>query len=396
MKVNRLVLGAVLAAAVQATPLSPEVLVQDVGSVASLNRNNNNKRTSTTADAGEPECVCQVVGTAMTLGVSGGAQQHFECLAVAGQELGGFSQLSLEMSMSSEFFKQNEPAFLAGDWFVSFDCDLPVNGAISATDMMDNQVHTLDTLQVHALYQAQDETRHRRLVRDSHDKPLQAIHHHGRRLSNVGQQDCAMVIVDTPLLTNPLTIAEADETLYMTTSGQFSDCSNGEMELTQKDATIRVTLDDSGAIPVAVLSELLFSLVCDHHGLPLDCDITKERGLDHILFSLPDGLADVLDGVDGTDANWAFASTGDDRRFSVYVGNDAFIPSVIMREYVQTYARSSWQYAFCSCTYAHILCSLACNSNRLGHNYRLGPANDPNDSEELFGTCQAWSSKWIA
>jgi hypothetical protein len=72
------------------------------------------------------------------------------------------------------------------------------------------------------------------------------------------------VIVNTPDASNPLSVAEAEHMLYMKTSRQFHDCSNGAMELVKKDDTIEITLPNNiGDYSQSTISSALFQKICE-------------------------------------------------------------------------------------------------------------------------------------
>lgn len=270
------------------------------------------------------KCVCQVVETATYAEHADGTRSsasRFDCLATSSTD--GARRLHLDVTKGSAFFIENEEAFREGEWFIQYPCD-EVTDAGGVLSPGKHMLYTLSKAEIKYFYSSRES---RRL--EEGDKPFTQTHHYHnhRRLSNVGKQGGGLVIVHAEDAVNPLTREEGDEILYHEAGTQMGLCSNGAVELYPKVETIELTLPGNlAAYNSATVSDFLFQEVCKINGFSADCEITKELGLDHILFALPFGLQGDVPGE-----FWAIASTGDDRRFSVYSGG-AFIPATIMHE----------------------------------------------------------------
>jgi hypothetical protein len=140
-------------------------------------------------------------------------------------------------------------------------------------------------------------------------------------------RNCGIVIVHAKGRANPETVASAERAVYTTASNQFRACSNNAMSLNRKDATISVTLPRViGSYDSTTVYDAARVAVCTYYRQPSNCEPATIRGLDHIMYSLPFGTSDDIAGH-----NWAYASIGDTRKFSIYNGN-YFIPSTIIHE----------------------------------------------------------------
>lgn len=318
----------------------------------------------------EPLCVCQVAEISFLQqdGTTGERQgRHaLDCLPIPGISPPGFSQMRLATRGIDDFKAAHLEALHAGEWWIQFPCFWTSAGT-RKQNIDDIQTLTPEKIKDLVMAYLPDESspttpavRQRRLGSSSHFSgnghtlhrrssmlhPKEPIH--DRRLSSIGVQKCGIVIVDANNVVNPLTIALAEEQVYQLSSDQLESCSHGSMQLTKHDETVRVTLPRNiGYYDDDNISEALFEAICLHYGLDDDCRIATERGLDHILFALPYGLK-----FDEPNSFWAFASTGDYRRFSVYSGGNYnnlnagfFVPSTIIHEYVN--ARMHGQRNWC-------------------------------------------------
>lgn len=286
-----------------------------------------------TAQASQ-QCVCEVVLTdEMRFDVAGGkqtARHRFDCVGVSDST--PFRQIRLNLDSEDTLYLENEEAFHKGEWFLSFPCHY-----VSRSQLPRHRNESVKSLSKEEIKQVLISSR--RLRSGMAETKIK----NPRRLSNIGTQHCAIVIVEGKDVANPLSIQDADNHLYSVVNQQFQGCSNGAMELVKKDNTIRLKLPNNLATyNDDTISDALNAVVCNHYyGFP-NCDITAKRGLDHILYSIPFGLSN-----DSSGSFWAFASTGDERRYSVYGGGKwwfddgtsancgFFIPGVIAHEYVQ-------------------------------------------------------------
>lgn len=342
---------------------SPLGLVIVSASDSSHNDYNNN---NTDADV----CICQVAKISFMQqdGDTGRrrARHALDCLAIPGISPPGFSQMRLRMPRgdrrdSSYDTTNHQNELNTGEWWVKFPCQwvsddrsMPsIDQIQTLTPKEMKQVVSLKTAETDSNEnEALPQIRQRRLGSRKSDNDrnnttvLQQEHHQKhakesllpqRRLSNIGVQKCAIVIVDAKDAVNPITPEVADKQLYDLASKQFEACSNGAVRLVPQDETVRITLPRNiGWYDDATITADLLERICLYYGYKAECHIAKERQLDHILFSVPYGLS-----IDAAGSFWAFASTGDYRRFSVYSGGNYgnwnagfFVPSTIIHEYV--------------------------------------------------------------
>lgn len=275
------------------------------------------------AEPAAKQCVCEVVATSALRETRNGTwtgSHQFECIAAPSENV--FCKVDLHIEEYEPIYKRNEEAFRAGMWFLKFPCSWIVGKALPRERT--SQVLSLSKEEVQAIYHP---TRHLRTAKH-------------RTLSNIGKQNCGIVIVSAPDALNPLSVEDAEYLLYGKANRQFHDCSNGALELVKKDDTVKITLPRKiGTFSSNNVDDMLFQLICEYYNYDSNCEISKERGLDHILFSLPYGISD------DDDTLWAYASAGDSRRFSVYGGgtsanyvdgeifdSGSFVPSTIMHE----------------------------------------------------------------
>lgn len=317
------------------------------------------------------QCICKVRATALFRhddnNDDGDLEHHswhqFDCVTGNGATCASYSSIALDVDMDhDDFYVRNEASFRAGRFFLEFDSDL-VNeyGQLPREYYNGNGVKVLADKEVEALYntpavadiappdaaatprlrgnnmndvQQEEKSKAASLfVHDHHNN------HSRRRLSNIGKQACGLVIVHTPGAQNPVTVSDAEAMVYTHASNQFRDCSAGAMELVKADNTVHITLPKNiGQYTSNSIDSDMFAAICQHYGYPSNCEITKKRDLDHILFSLPYGLSDDKPGT-----FWAKGSAGDSRRFSSYGGGELIaegivfkggflIPSTIMHE----------------------------------------------------------------
>lgn len=222
--------------------------------------------------ASSQECICHVVQThEMRVNEEGNRSERtrFDCLSASDSI--PFKQIRLNFSVDDAIYLNNKEAFRNGEWFLAFPCYWVSNSKLPRH--RNNSVHSLTDTEVKDRF-----NQPRRLRNGSIEKRIE-----GRRLSNIGKQQCAIVIVNGKDIPNYLTVADADNFLYTETSNQFKGCSNGALEFQKKDDTITVTLPNNLATyNHDNISDAINALVCDHYGLGSSCDITKERELDHV------------------------------------------------------------------------------------------------------------------
>ena len=292
-------------------------------------------------DDNEPFCVCQVAQTSMLLqDVTGKrtSQHVFDCLVLDDDddEEEEDSSFRLPMTVNSDLYQTHQAAMSMGDWWIQFPCAWNKRPPVVATREMYQQIQSLSATQVKQAWTASQQGR---LLHgppaDDVDAYPKYLPHHERRLSNVGIQSCAIIIIDALDVTNALTADVADRALYGQTSAQFAACSAGALRLSPGDDTIRVPLPANiGAYDNTNITTAIFRAACAAYGYAPTCHLAALRGVDHVLFSLPYGLQNDKEG-----SYWAFASTGDYRRFAVfsggeYLGGQAgfFIPSTLLHE----------------------------------------------------------------
>ena len=241
---------------------------------------------------------------------------------------------------SNDLYVAHQEALNTGQLWIKFPCEW-IRG--SRQQRID-QIQTMTPREIKELVmekQQEAELRRRLESQTGSDSTDVALYHPKeqmlprRRLSSMGAQKCGIVLVDAQNAVNPISRELAEEQLYQHASTQFENCSNGALRLVKQDETVRIKLPRNiGTYDDTTISKALFDAVCSYYGYERDCNISRERNLDHILFSLPYGLS-----IDEPESFWAFASTGDYRRFSVYSGGTYggsnlgfFVPSTIIHE----------------------------------------------------------------
>ena len=326
--------------------LASERIHQYLGTLSGNNNDSSSANKDNDIDD-ESRCICQAAETSFmqqdgpTDRRSG--RHELDCLAIPGISPLHFSQMRLKLRGAHELMEEHQQALRAGEWWISFPCEWMEKGGARRQNIED--IYTLSPREIKEWVQKlHDPTlwrrRRRHLVEHEDNNQLDPVPHpkepiHPRRLSSMGSKKCGIVIVDAKDVINPITVEKADSQLYEHSSNQLESCSNGAIKLVKQDETVRVTLPNNiGTYDDDNVSESLFEAICKHYGYRDDCHIAKERGLDHILFSMPYGLR-----YDEPSSFWAFASTGDYRRFSVYSGGDYanlksgfFVPSTIIHE----------------------------------------------------------------
>ena len=285
----------------------------------------------------EEKCLCMVAQTSVMEEDPHGrrnSRHALDCLAIPGISPSTQTQLRI-YDMDPQTLQTHEQDLHAGQWWIRFPC-VKHKRSISAKGSGVETVRLEVMKEIIQQATASSSRRRRRRLGDNHvplhEKELMAPR---RRLSNVGTQKCGIVIVDAKDTLNPLTAAVADRTLYEETSNQFEACSNAAMRLVRQDETIRIRLPNNiDTYSDESVAPALFAAACQFYGLPETCNISSERNLDHILFSLPYGLS-----IDEPGYLWAYASTGDYRRFSIYSGGNYmglnagfFVPSTLLHE----------------------------------------------------------------
>jgi hypothetical protein len=234
-----------------------------------------------------------------------------------------------DIEQDDALFLENAEAFHAEEWFLRFPCEFIKDKKLPAE--YNGDVHSLTTQELKSLFSPKRQLRSAEAI-GKNKSP--------RRLSHIGTQKSLIVIVNGKDVVNPFSIADAESFLYDTTNDQFKDCSNNAMEIVKKENTVVINLPNNLATyDDDNIGDAVFPLICAAKGLASGCHITKELGLDHVLFSLPFGLAN-----DSPNSYWAFASAGGDLRYSVYNGGTwrfsngstsnggFFIPAVLMHE----------------------------------------------------------------
>eukprot|EP00522_Entomoneis_paludosa_P013907 CAMPEP_0172449636 /NCGR_PEP_ID=MMETSP1065-20121228/8294_1 /TAXON_ID=265537 /ORGANISM="Amphiprora paludosa, Strain CCMP125" /LENGTH=745 /DNA_ID=CAMNT_0013201347 /DNA_START=243 /DNA_END=2480 /DNA_ORIENTATION=- len=263
--------------------------------------------------------------------------ERIDCITILSQ-----NQETIRLHLDSTFLKANQDKITNETLFVALKPRWIINDAVGEEHR--NEIRILTEEEISS---AMDRRLDRRTVLGSEpQRPDQRSKHlQQRRLSVLGGQRVAAVIVHTQDVKNPATSQLVDRVVFEDASDQYKACSNGAMWLLKTRATIHVNIpgnaSEYSSISVAAAAR---RAVCQYLNLPISCNPAEELGLDNILYSVPHGLKNDQPGV-----MWAYASTGDSRRFSVYT-NAYFIPSTVMHE--------------------------------MGHNYMLGHAKEGND---LYG-----------
>lgn len=307
-------------------------------------------------DKPEQPCICQVAYTSILQQNRTGQRRSrhaFDCLVMDtngdddNDDGDPAYSFRVPLSPSSDLFKAHQNALHMGEWWIEFPCAWKRSPPVEPTREMYEQIQSLSTEQVKQAWTTGNRQRGRRTIaekgnvmdsttdKQAQSRPSYHPHSFERRLSNVGVQSCVIVIVDAADVANPLLADLAEEYLYVQSSSQYAACSNGAMRLAAGDDTRRVTLPNPiGTYNQQNIAGALFRETCKAYGYNNNCHLAALRGVDHVLFSLPYGLQN-----DEPDSFWAFASTGDYRRFSVYSGGDYqgvnagfFVPSTLLHE----------------------------------------------------------------
>jgi hypothetical protein len=277
--------------------------------------------------------ICQVTLTDfMRLssdGVRGGGHRY-DCLSVS---LAGPHEIRLHFASNSLVRQAHEHAIKNGGWYISFPLDwVSYDGQLLPHQT--EQVTTLTLAEVdEALLLLQQERHGARNLESGYLRKKKTARvgessdAHPRKLGAFGAHQCGIVIVHTRDRANPETVSSVEMTTYVTASNQFRACSNNVMSLVRKDPTISVTLPGSiGSYDAETIYDAARMAVCSYYRQPSNCEPATVRGLDHILYSIPFGTSDDIQG-----GSWAYAAVGDERAFSIYNGN-YFIPSTILHE----------------------------------------------------------------